>query len=64
MAQGSEVLVEGDGVRAGSGGQARHDARLLVIAHPLLKEVGLAPAPQHNYSQHQPACTALHLVAA
>ena len=40
---GSEVLVEGDLVAARVGAQAGHDARLLVIAHALLKEVGLAP---------------------
>ena len=45
---GSKVLVKGDGVRAGCGRQARHDARLLVVAHPLLEEVGLAPAAGPN----------------
>jgi hypothetical protein len=40
----SEVLVEGDLVAARVGAQAGHDARLLVVAHALLEEVGLAPA--------------------
>ena len=38
----SEVFVKGDGVHAAAL-RGVHDPRLLVLAHPLLKEVGLAP---------------------
>ena len=42
----SEVVVKGQlrRVLAVVGVEARHDAALLVLAHPLLKKVGLAPA--------------------
>ncbi len=51
----SEVLVEGDLVAARIGAQAGHDARLLVVAHALLEEVGLAPArPRAPASQPHP----------
>ena len=39
----SEVIVEGEGVHAVAG-QPSHDSCLLVVAHALLEEVGLAPA--------------------
>lgn len=39
--------------------QASHDPRLLVLTHPLLKEVGLAPAPGQQHSSN-PQVSAPH----
>ena len=44
-----KVLVEGELVHAvGVPPATRHDPGLLVLTHPLLKEVGLAPAKLHK----------------
>ena len=43
--------------------QARHDARLLVVAHPLLEEVGLAPAAGPEHASTLQTCCWVHAAA-
>lgn len=55
----SEVVVEGQlrGVLAGvRAAEAGHHAALLVLAHPLLEEVGLAPAHKTRASAVSVTC--------
>ena len=48
-----EVLVEADGMLVAAVVEARHDPRLLIVAHPLLKEVGLASAASQSMVQRK-----------